>query len=710
MVSSLNPDDGQVEWAARTAVVRQSVAGLAGHAVLFAVIASTARLLRAHVLLLVVVCVGMTALLGYRLLVARRFARADAASGKRVWFVLFRVGVLTSAVAWGVGGATMIVAGGFERDSWLILMTVAGISAAGVASLAGDLRVLRLHTLIMLLPIFVTAAFMPGTLDLTIGFAIVVAAFLGFLLVQGKYGNELLVSALTNSHLLERHARELEAAREASALANRSKSEFLANMSHEIRTPMTAVIGYSDLLLDPTLDASDRVNYVQTIRRNGEHLLTLINDILDLSKIEAGKMSLELIRTSPSQVLVDVASLMRVRAVEKGLSFDVRYVGAMPETIASDPTRLRQILMNFVGNAIKFTEHGGVRIIARCEDLDSPNPKLSLEVVDTGLGMTPAQIASLFVAFTQADASTTRRFGGTGLGLVISRKLAQLLGGDITVESAPGRGSVFRLCVPTGSLVDVKMIEGLSEAGTPDASTPRVPTSADALAGAHILLAEDGHDNQLLISTYLRKAGAMVTVVADGRAAVEQARAATYDVILMDMQMPELDGYGATSKLRQCGYERPIIAITAHAMAGDRERCVSAGCDDYLTKPIERSKLVSTVARWAKKATLEDGTSLDAPLLSAFADDVEIADLVRDFVRELPGRANAIADAAHSRDWGGLGRLAHQLKGAAGSYGFSSITDAARFVEEAASPDAGPDQLDDSIRHLTTLCKRARAA
>lgn len=472
---------------------------------------------------------------------------------------------------------------------------------------------------------------------------------------------------------------------------------------------MTAVIGYSDLLLDPSLDASDRVNYVQTIRRNGEHLLTLINDILDLSKIEAGKMSLERITTSPVQVLVDVASLMRVRAVEKGLSFEVRYVGAIPEAIASDPTRLRQILMNFVGNAIKFTERGSVRIMAQCTGLDSSEPRLSFEVVNTGLGMTPEQIASLFVAFTQADASTTRRFGGTGLGLVISRKLAQLLGGDIAVESTPGRGSTFRLSVPTGPLTEVKMIEGLSEAGSPEASMPRIHPLADTLAGARILLAEDGHDNQVLIATYLRKAGAHVKVVADGRAAVEEAQAESYDAILMDMQMPELDGYGATSKLRQLAYTRPIIALTAHAMAGDRERCESAGCDDYLTKPIERSKLVSVVAHWAARASGEE-VLVDAPLVSTLAGDVEVADLVLEFVGDLPNRSSAIADAAKSGDWTMLRRLVHQLKGAAGSYGFSSITDAARHIEEAASSSTRSDHLDDSIRRLAALCQRARAA
>ena len=228
-------------------------------------------------------------------------------------------------------------------------------------------------------------------------------------------------------------------------------------MSHEIRTPMSAVIGYADLLLDSSLGPSERVNHIQTIRRNGEHLMALINDVLDISKIEAGKMTVESIATSPSQIIVEVASLMRVRAVEKKLAFDVKYIGPIPETIQSDPTRLKQIVMNFVGNAIKFTETGGIRILVRCDDAASPTPTLVIEVCDTGIGMTEAELGRVFATFAQADASTTRKFGGSGLGLVISKRLAGLLGGDIAVESAPGRGSVFRVVVPSGTVSGVTM-------------------------------------------------------------------------------------------------------------------------------------------------------------------------------------------------------------------------------------------------------------
>jgi len=679
--------------ATRDAVVERSVPGLAGHAVLFSVAVSTSKLLRARPSLLVATCCAMAALLAFRWLVARAYARALAS--RPGWYVLFRAGVVASALAWGGGGASLILASRFESSALLVLMTIAGVAAAGMASLAGDLFVSRVHTIVMLAPLFGVAAFVPGGAPTATGFAVVIAAYLAFLLVQSKYATATL--------------EELEAARLASVVANRIKSEFVANMSHEIRTPMSAILGYSDLLLDPDLGASERVNYVQTIRRNGQHLLALINDILDLSKVEAGKMTVERVATSPSQVLTDVASLMRVRAVEKNITFGVRYVGPIPRTIASDPTRLKQIVTNFVGNAIKFTERGEVRVTARCEALETSDPKLCIEVSDTGVGMTREQIDKLFVAFVQGDPSTTRRYGGTGLGLVISRRLAQLLGGDIAVESEAGRGAIFRVTVPTGSLAGVEMIDGLTEAGLPEHGNARVQADASAsLAGRRVLLAEDGIDNQILVSTYLRKAGATVKVVGDGRAAVQEARANEYDVVLMDMQMPELDGYGATSKLRQTGYARPILALTAHAMTGDRARCLKAGCDDYLTKPVERSKLVAVVAR------LADASGLSAeeapPLVSELASEVELADIVRDFVRELVARAEAMRDAAREGDVASLKRLVHQLKGAAGSYGFAPIGDVARAIDERLAANAPLADLDHDLRRLAALCRRARAA
>ena len=392
-----------------------------------------------------------------------------------------------------------------------------------------------------------------------------------------------------------------EAAREAAEAASRAKSEFLANTSHEIRTPLTAIIGYTDMLLDRDITNAERVAHVDAIRRNGEHLLAVMNDILDLSKIEAGKMTLEQVACSPIVLVSEVAEFMRPRATAKGLAFDLEWSGPMPERITTDPTRLRQILLNLVSNAVKFTERGGVRMVASLDDRDPERPLLRIDVVDTGIGMTSDQQTGLFQPFVQADVTTTRRFGGSGLGLLITRRLADLLGGEVSVGSELGRGSTFSVTVATGSLEGVRMVERPS--GARPALAP-VAVPMEPLA-CRVLLVEDGPDNQRLIATILRKAGAEVTVAGNGQAGCDLVREATirgepYDVVLMDMQMPVLDGYEATAQLRRGGYRRPVIALTAHAMQGERERCLAAGCDDFLCKPITRAALVDTVRRYAK--------------------------------------------------------------------------------------------------------------
>jgi len=401
---------------------------------------------------------------------------------------------------------------------------------------------------------------------------------------------------------------DMEAARQQSESATRSKSEFLANMSHEIRTPMTAILGYAELLMDPSYNEEQCLDAVQTIQKNGEHLLTIINDILDLSKIEAGKMTVDLAKCFPHQVLAEVQAMMRIRAQEKGLRFEVQCHGPIPQTIQSDATRLRQVLINLIGNAIKFTETGSVHVTMKMEQVTiDAEPRLCFEVIDTGIGLTREQLCRLFKPFTQADTSTTRRFGGTGLGLTISKRFAEMLGGGITVSRLPDQGTRFVVEIATGSLEGVKMIEQPIEelVMTPTQNTSsevQAPnqTQIKPLEGVRLLLAEDGMDNQRLITFHLEKAGAQVTLANNGQIAYEQAMSAmatglVYDVILMDMQMPEMDGYEATTKLREQGYTRPIIALTAHAMAGDREKCLNAGCDDYATKPINKAILIATV-------------------------------------------------------------------------------------------------------------------
>jgi PAS domain S-box-containing protein len=405
---------------------------------------------------------------------------------------------------------------------------------------------------------------------------------------------------------LESTNKALEEAKYLAEGANRAKSVFLANMSHEIRTPMTAILGFADIMLEENIGRATR-EHVEVIKRNGKHLLGLINNILDLSKVEVGKMEIEPARCSPRELVAEVVQLMQVRAAAKQLKLTADLTGPLPETVLTDALRLRQVLVNLVGNAIKFTDRGEVRIAARLVTDVGPS-LLRFDVIDTGIGMTEDQVSELFQPFTQVDSSSTRKFGGTGLGLCISKRLAEALGGTIEVRSEPGKGSTFSVVVDPGPLAGIRMLRDNQEP-----ADQRSPSAAPLPAGkiilhGRILVAEDGLDNMQLISRVLTLAGAEVVAVENGRLAVESALAArvagqSFDVILMDMQMPVMDGYDATRQLRDEGYTGAIIALTAHSMAEDRQKCLDAGCDDYATKPIDRQQLLGTVARWASAAS-----------------------------------------------------------------------------------------------------------
>ncbi|MDG1895655.1 MAG: ATP-binding protein [Fuerstiella sp.] len=412
------------------------------------------------------------------------------------------------------------------------------------------------------------------------------------------------------NELNERLKTQTEVARskaDEATSATMAKSEFLANMSHEIRTPMTEILGFTDILIDNVVEKKN-MDSARTIKENGKYLLEHINDILDLSKIESGKIEVDRIESSPHQILADVVTLMTVRAKAKGLSLGLQLNGPIPETIGVDPNRLRQILINLVGNSIKFTETGAVRIDARLMTSFEDGPKLRFDVTDSGIGIANEKIEGIFKPFTQADGSTTRRFGGTGLGLSISRRLAELLGGEFSVSSTLGEGSTFSFTVSTGPLNSVRLLHA-TPAPSESTTTEEILTETDgSIFGDRVLLAEDRPDNQRLISFILRKAGAEVIVAGNGQHAVDMAKAATrdgcpFDVILMDMQMPVLDGYAATRQLSAEGYTLPIVALTAHAMSTDRAKSLEAGCDDYATKPVDKRRLIDTVARHSRRRT-----------------------------------------------------------------------------------------------------------
>ncbi len=396
---------------------------------------------------------------------------------------------------------------------------------------------------------------------------------------------------------------ELIESRARAEAANSAKSEFLANMSHEIRTPLTAILGFADILREDReglMPQQQRAQTIDTIRNAGLHLLTVINDVLDLSKIEAGKMEVEQVETPLVTVLREVVSVCGSRASSKGLGLTAELATPLPEKILSDPTRLRQILMNLVGNALKFTEHGTISIVAKASDRDD-SARLIVDIVDTGVGLTPEEAARLFKPFTQADTSITRKHGGTGLGLTICRRMAMLMGGDVILErTAPGEGSCFRVDIPLVPFPGARIMNSLDSVIDRPSLAPAPATTT--LSG-RVLLAEDGADNQRLISFHLRRAGAFVEIAENGRVALEmiqQARAAgtPYGLLITDIQMPEMDGYTLARTLRTHGNRLPIIALTAHAMEEDRIKCLNAGCDDYASKPIDKAHLIATCAKW----------------------------------------------------------------------------------------------------------------
>ena len=424
-------------------------------------------------------------------------------------------------------------------------------------------------------------------------------------MAESSKGNGVLVSF--------ENVTELENTKKAAVHANQAKSDFLANMSHEIRTPMNAILGFTDWLQRGLANNKDEEQeYLSTIHSSGQHLMELINDILDLSKIEAGKMEIVKEQRSPFKIVNDVTSVLRVRADDKGVALTTDFVGKIPQTIDTDDVRLRQVITNLVGNAIKFTAEGEVKIVVQMVEQEGRS-QMEVAISDSGIGMTEEQLGKIFKPFVQADSSVTRKFGGTGLGLAISKRIVESLGGEIVVTSEENLGSTFTFRIEAGDVSEVPHMTLEEYDESAKQSRKKQKRGVVKLAPGRILVVDDGQANRRLIKLILERAGVEVCEAENGQIGFDMAMQSPFDVVLMDMQMPVLDGYQATSQLRAAGYEEPIVALTANAMTGDKEKCSDAGCDGFLAKPVDIDELLETIAGYIGR--LESDSDSDSQVV-----------------------------------------------------------------------------------------------
>jgi signal transduction histidine kinase/CheY-like chemotaxis protein len=539
----------------------------------------------------------------------------------------------------------------------------------------------------------------------------------------GKYAGVLI--SFDDVTQLEKKEIELRKSKEEAEIANQAKSVFLASMSHEIRTPMNSILGFTEILKRGYAQNKEETRrHLNTIHSSGKNLLALINDILDLSKVESGHIEVEKTWAEPHRIVQDVLQNLKVQSEEKGLYLRFNAESALPQKIETDPTRFRQIIFNLVGNAIKFTETGGVTVGLRFEK-NRAGSRLIVDITDTGIGIPIEKNESIFDPFTQADSSVTRRFGGTGLGLSISRKFARLLGGDIRVSSKPGKGSLFRVILAAGDTTSIPFLQPEEMALTLEKIGKQKPARW-RLNKARVLVVEDGVEVRELLRLLLVQAGIDVFEAENGLEGVKKAVAETYDVILMDVNMPVMDGFAAAGKMRQNGVKSPIIAMTANAMKGSKQECLAAGYSGYFAKPIDIDQFMKMMAdlvggdqvqetddassgspAMPETASAEKKKALQRLLVSSLPiSNPEFQKIIIRFSFQLRDKLKSAVRARARGDLTEIAAFAHWLKGAGGTVGFDEFTEPARQLEQLANEGGDASEMTAAWKAIRRLAAR----